>query len=296
MPQQVLQGHHVHAHLQQVGGVAVPQGVQADALAPAQGPHRPRHPPLQGRDAPVPAGPGAGEEPVARPAAPPVGPQLLQQLRRQRHLPVLAPFTLAHQQQAAAAVDVRHAQADDLADAQAAGVGGADHQAVGVGREGREELQDLVAAEDGRQGLGPLAEGDGRDHVGAAEADAVEEAQGADGLVEGAPGGAAHLEQVELVGADVVGAELVGGPAEVAGEAGHVLDVAGDGLGGVVAELEVLQQALAQRGHGGKAPGFGAGTGGDGATMPRKRPGRKSEEPANPDEPDSPEGRRKGCE
>jgi hypothetical protein len=218
----------------------------------------------------------------------------VEELRRQRHLPVLAALALAHQEHAAAAVDGRHAQAHHLADAQAAGVGGADHPPVGVGGKGGKELQDLVAAEDRRQGLGPLAVGNGADHVGASEADAVEEAQGADGLVEGAPGGVADLEQVQLVGAEVVSPELVGGPSEVAGEVGDVSDVAGDGPGRVVAELEVRDETLAQRGQGGKAPAFGDGAGQGTGKMPRKRPGRKSAEAVKTDYSDDPECRRKG--
>jgi hypothetical protein len=53
------------------------------------------------------------------------------------------------------------------------------------------------------------------------------------------------LEQVQLILADLLGAEQVGGTAEVKGEAGDVRDVTRDGTGGVIAALEILGKALA---------------------------------------------------
>jgi hypothetical protein len=81
-------------------------------------------------------------------------------------------------------------------------------------------------------------------HLGPAQGGAVEEAQGGDGLVEAAPGGAL-LQEVQLVLADVLGAELVGGASEVAGEADDGADVGADGARGVVAQPQVVDQALA---------------------------------------------------
>src|SRR5262249_46842768 len=92
--------------------------------------------------------------------------------------------------------------------------------------------------------------GHGADDVGSAEGDGVEEAQGTDGLVEGAPGDPPLLHQVQLVGPDVLGAEVLGGAAAVTGEAGDGLGVGLDGPGRLVAELPILDQALAERGHG----------------------------------------------
>ena len=51
------------------------------------------------------------------------------------------------------------------------------------------------------------------------EGDAVEESQGTAGLVVGAAGDVSLLDEVEQVGADVLGAEELGRLAEVAGEA-----------------------------------------------------------------------------
>jgi hypothetical protein len=52
------------------------------------------------------------------------------------------------------------------------------------------------------------------------------------------------LEQVELVGADFLGAELVGGAAEVAAEAEDVVEVGLQGAGAVVTQAEIVEEAL----------------------------------------------------
>jgi hypothetical protein len=77
----------------------------------------------------------------------------------------------------------------------------------------------------------------------------VEEPEGEACLPVDVPGGLPLLEQVEQVGADVLGAEAVGRGVEVAGEVGDVPGVGADGLGGPVAEGHVLGHAAAQRGH-----------------------------------------------
>jgi hypothetical protein len=69
------------------------------------------------------------------------------------------------------------------------------------------------------------------------------EGQGTDGLVEAAPGDALG-EEVELVLAHVLGVELVRGAAEVAGEVCDGGDRGGNGLGGVVAQAEVVDEPL----------------------------------------------------
>ena len=64
------------------------------------------------------------------------------------------------------------------------------------------------------------------------------------------PGDLPLLDQVEQVGADVLGPELFGRGVEVLGEIGDPLDVASDRLGGQVVEDQVLGHATAQRRHG----------------------------------------------
>ena len=57
------------------------------------------------------------------------------------------------------------------------------------------------------------------DHPGAAQGGLVEKAEGTHRLDEDALGGLL-VEEMELVGADVLGAEAIGGGAEVLGELG----------------------------------------------------------------------------
>jgi hypothetical protein len=75
-----------------------------------------------------------------------------------------------------------------------------------------------------------------------------EEAEGGAGLVELGPG-RLLLDEVEQVGADVLGPEVLGRSAEVAGEGGDAVDVGPDGARRQVPEAHVLDHAAAQRGH-----------------------------------------------
>jgi len=86
----------------------------------------------------------------------------------------------------------------------------------------------------------------------------VEEAQGTEGLVEQAPGDLG-FEQVELEGLDVVGAEEVRGAVGEAAEAGDVGDVGLDGTRGAVAQPQLVDESLPQRGHGSFSAGTGTG-------------------------------------
>jgi len=84
----------------------------------------------------------------------------------------------------------------------------------------------------------------------AREGDGVEEPQGEAGLAVDVPGGVPVLDEVEQVGADVLGAEAVGRGVEVPGEVGDPAGVGLDRLGGAVAEDQVLGHAAAQWCHG----------------------------------------------
>src|SRR5512135_1525667 len=81
------------------------------------------------------------------------------------------------------------------------------------------------------------------------EGDPVEEPEGGDGLVVIAPGDVLLLDERDEVGTDLGRAEVFGRLAEVACEGGDPLDIDLDGPGGEVAELQVLDHALAQRCH-----------------------------------------------
>src|SRR4029079_2746351 len=99
----------------------------------------------------------------------------------------------------APAVDVLKAQGEDLGDPQPGGVGGHEDGAVFQAGDGAEDALDLVGAEDHRQVLLDLGVAERARVPVAAEGDAVEEAQGGEGLIEVAPGDAAPLGEVQQV-------------------------------------------------------------------------------------------------
>src|SRR5262249_418602 len=126
--------------------------------------------------------------------------------------------------------------------------------------QGVEEAGHLVLAEDDGEGLGRLGAGDLFDDPLLAQGDAVEEWEGQAGLLLDVAGDLPLLDQVEQVGADVLGPELVGRGVKVPGEVGDPVDVEADRLGGEVVEDQVLGHATAQRSHGQRPSRWKAGT------------------------------------
>ncbi len=72
----------------------------------------------------------------------------------------------------------------------------------------------------------------------------IEKAQGRDGLDQDA---LVHLlvEEMQLIGADMLGSELIGGGLKVLGELGDIADITVDGVGREVANLHVFEHAFA---------------------------------------------------
>jgi WD40 repeat protein len=85
--------------------------------------------------------------------------------------------------------------------------------------------------------------GDIVDHPRTAQGGLIEKAEGTHGLDEDAFGDLL-LEEMELIGADVLGAEAIGRGMEVLGELGHIAQIAINRVGRVVANLHVFEQAL----------------------------------------------------
>ena len=123
------------------------------------------------------------------------------------------------------------------------------HEPLDRLRHAGEQAGDLVAAEHRRQGFGLLAVGDHGDSERGLQRQAVEQPQGANGLVEDTPGGLL-FEQVELIVANVLGAESIRGTVEVPGEARDVVEVGLLGAGAVVTQAQVVEKALSQGIHG----------------------------------------------
>lgn len=234
-----------------VGREAVAEGVRGDLLGEAGQ--------AGGTSAELPHGAGrqgagrmgGGEEPGRGTHGAPVAAEVPQQRRRERDVAVLTTFGLPDVEHHPGAVHVPDLKRQRFGDAEAGGVERHQDRAMLEVADDTEEGRDLLPAEHDGELLGLLGEGDVLDQVRLAQADAVEEAQGADGLIELGPGGLLGPEEVELEGADVLGAEPVGGSAEVASEAGYAVDVDMDGAGGVVPDREVLDHTLAQGAHGG---------------------------------------------
>jgi hypothetical protein len=68
-----------------------------------------------------------------------------------------------------------------------------------------------------------------------------QEAEGAGRLVEGRPVGLQRLNQMELVGSDLLRADELGGPSEVGRESRYQIDVLILGARGVVADAQVFE-------------------------------------------------------
>jgi hypothetical protein len=101
---------------------------------------------------------------------------------------------------------------------------------------------DLVATEEDRELLGFFGVRDIVHHPGTAQGGLVEKAEGTHGLDEDALGGVG-MEQMELIGADVLGSQAIRRGAKVLGELGHVAQIAVDGVGRVVANRHVVEHA-----------------------------------------------------
>jgi len=206
---------------------------------------------LDGVAADMAAGNQAREEPLARgPGAPPVVAQDLQQPWREHDVAVLAALALLDADDHALAVDVGRAQADGFGDAQAGGVAAGQDGVVSGAGDTAEEVHGFPGAGyDGQLAGLPRGGQDFRDVPVLAEGDAVEEAQGRDGDADRAGRELPGAGQEQLVVADLLGAEPLRRLAEVAGEPGHLADVARLGVGGQVANGHVLRHALAQWCH-----------------------------------------------
>ena len=103
----------------------------------------------------------------------------------------------------------------------------------------------LRLTQESRQGEGPPGMRDILQHPWTAEGDAVEEAQRADSLDHGSPGHLFVLEEKELIGADLLWPQVLGGGPKMPREIRDTVQIRANGMLRVVAELHVFQHALA---------------------------------------------------
>src|SRR3954454_20618621 len=129
----------------------------------------------------------AGEQERLRAGEAPVRAQDAQQMRREHHVAILPTLAVTHQDDAAAAVNVRDPEPRDLRGAQPRRISRRQRGAVLQARHRFKKLHDLIGAEHDRQ-LARLARvGDAFRKARFAQRDPVEEAQSADDLVQAGP-------------------------------------------------------------------------------------------------------------
>ncbi len=113
-----------------------------------------------------------------------------------------------------------------------------------------EKLDDFAGAEHDRQGLRRFRHRDrGRHRPRLVERDRVEEAQRGHGAADRRRGQVPVVCQIQLVGANLRGAQYRWGLAEVTSEPSDVLHVGALGRRREVANLHVFEHALPKRGH-----------------------------------------------
>src|SRR5437016_11146291 len=108
---------------------------------------------------------------------------------------------------------------------------------------------DLGLTEDGRQREGAPGRHDILQHHWAPQCDAIEEPQSTHSLHDGGPGNLFLLDQKELISADLLRTQVLGGGPEMLGEIGDTVQIRAHGMRRVVAELQIFQHALTQGGH-----------------------------------------------
>ena len=249
MPEAALDDGQIHSGLQQSGGVAMTQRMDAARLAYA-GLVLGGLVDVRGTVAAQGSVGGATrEQPGPGPYPAPVGAQVLQQLRRERHVPVVVALPLVDAQRHAPGIDVADAQTGEFAGPQSGGVGGHEQgPMLGVAGDGEQPHQ-LVVVEDFGQ-LGRLL-GTGHVQVGIGQphGDAIEEAHAVANGVATPPRQAALLVQEEKVVLDLPGLDMVRAAPIVTGKSGHGAEVGRLGVLRQPANGHVVDHALAKSGR-----------------------------------------------
>jgi hypothetical protein len=150
--QDVLDDLGVVAHLEQVGGEAVAEGVERHLLLDPGRLGRPMKGAAHDVFSDGPGGIlGRGEQPFAlRSLDPPVLAEYGEQLLAQRDLATLAALALPHHDDASGGVDVLGSEVSGLTDPEAGAALGGGHGAVLDGGDARDQTVDLAAGEDFR--------------------------------------------------------------------------------------------------------------------------------------------------
>jgi len=184
----------------------------------------------------------AGKEPGLELIELPVASQQRQEVRGEHHETIAFPLALAHVNDHTLGVDVGALEVTEFRDPDAGRIQGGEDRTMLEVAWGQQQRLDLVATEDDRERLGLFGIGEEVDHPRAAQGGLVEKAEGTHGLDEDALGGVG-MEQMELIGTDVLGSQAIRRGAKVLGKLGDVAQIAIDRVGRVVADLHVFEHA-----------------------------------------------------
>jgi len=143
------------------------------------------------------------------------------------------------------AADIGDLQLAELGHPQPCGIErGENGPVLQMGR-GSQQGRDLGLAEDGGEGEGPPGMRDILQHGWTPQRHAIEEAQGTDGLHHRRPGELFVLNEKELIGADLLQTQVLGGGPKMPCEISDTVQIRANSMRRVVAELHVFQHALA---------------------------------------------------
>jgi hypothetical protein len=173
---------------------------------------------------------GSGKEPGLELIQLPVAPQQRQQGWGQPHKAIAFALALAYADDHAVRVDVGTLELTEFGDPDAGRIQGSEDRPMLEVAWGQQQRLDLVTTEDDGERLGPFGIGDAVDHPRAVQGGLVEKAEGTHGRDKNALRGV-RLEEMQLLGADVLRAEAIRRGAKVFGELGGVAQIAIDRVG-----------------------------------------------------------------
>src|SRR4030095_13517466 len=178
---------------------------------------------------------GSGKEPGLELIQLPVAPQQRQQGWGQHHKAIAFALALAYADDHALRVDVGTLELTEFGDPDAGRIQGSEDRPMLEVAWGQQQRLDLVTTEDDGERLGPFGIGDEVDHPRAVQGGLVEKAEGTHGLDKDTLRGLL-VEEVELIGADVLGSQTIRRGAKVLGKLGDIAQIPIDRVGRVVAD------------------------------------------------------------
>ena len=190
---------------------------------------------------------GRGEEPAGIPVRAPVRAEERERVGRKRDDAIHPALAVVHVQQGPRAIHIRHVELEPFEETETARVNRRETDPIRRPAHGSEHAADFVAAQDHRELLIALRPREVENGPAAPEALLVEEAQPREGLRD--TRGRERRGEVEEVRAELLLREVIRCGVVKPGEPRDDTDVRRDRAGSVAAEREVLDQALAERGH-----------------------------------------------